>query len=210
MAMAVVATMCAAATQRFYIEDFSLSPGDTVTVQVLLDNEMEFTAFQTDMYLPDGLTAIDGSFALTSRKANSHTLSVSRQTDGALRMMSYSMQVKPYSGNSGALVTFRLAASEQFAGSAVITMRNILFTTVAGREIPFEDEACTVSAASTVFKGDVNLDGRVSIDDITDMIDYILGTEVSPFSEENADMNEDGLIAIADITAIIDYILTHE
>lgn len=205
MTITAVVALCAAATQRFYIEDLSIPPGDTVTVEIQLDNEMDFTAFQADMYLPDGLTALDGSFALTNRKSSSHTLSVSHQPDGALRVMSYSVQVKSFSGNSGPLVTFRLAASENFIGSAVISMRNILFTTVLGRETPFEDESCTVFCLS---KGDVNLDGNVSIKDVTDLIDYILGFEVSPFSKDNADMDDNGIITISDVTDIIDLILS--
>lgn len=73
--MAAVVALIGAASQRFYIEDFSISPGETVTVAIQLDNDVEFTAFQADIYLPDGLTAVNGSFALTSRKSASHTLS---------------------------------------------------------------------------------------------------------------------------------------
>ena len=195
--------LCAAATQRMYIEDFSISPGGTVPVEIQLDNEVEFTAFQTDLYLPEGLTAVDGSFALTSRKSSSHTLSVVRQPDGAIRLMSYSMQVKPFSGNSGALVTFNLAAGDDFEGD-IINLRNIICTTVAGREIPLEDETCSVRR---LLKGDVNIDGRVSITDVTDLIDYVLGNEIDAFSFENSDVNEDGKISITDITDLIDLIL---
>ena len=204
MAMMAAVALCAAATQRFHIEEFSIPPGDTVAVEIQLDNEMEFTAFQADLYLPEGLTALDNSFALTSRKSSSHTLSTSHQPDGAIRMMAYSMQVKSFSGYSGALVTFGLAASEDFVGSAVVVLRNILFTTVLGQEIPFEDESCTVFYLS---KGDANVDGKVSIDDATDMIDYILGGEVSPFCKANADLDEDGYVNISDIIGVIDMIL---
>lgn len=41
-----------AATDRFYIEDFSISPGETRTVSILLDNEAEYTAFQCDAACP--------------------------------------------------------------------------------------------------------------------------------------------------------------
>ena len=203
--LAALMGLYASATQRLYIEDFSISPGGTSTVEILLDNEMEFTAFQADLYLPEGLTAVDGSFALTSRKSTSHTLSVVRQPDGAIRLMSYSMQVKPFSGNSGALVTFELAASEDFTGDAVIVMRNILCTTAAGREYPLQDESCTVSK---LFLGDVNLDGKVTISDVTGLIDYVLGGDVTPFSRANADLNGDGKVSIADVTALIDLILS--
>ena len=195
--------LCAAATQRMYIQDFSIAPGGTASVEILLENEMDFTAFQTDLYLPEGLTAVDGSFALTSRKSSSHTLSVVRQPDGAIRLMSYSMQVKPFSGNSGALVTFNLAAGDDFEGD-IINLRNIICTTVAGREIPLEDETCSVRR---LLKGDVNIDGRVSITDVTDLIDYVLGNEIDAFSFENSDVNEDGKISITDITDLIDLIL---
>ena len=174
-------------------------------VEIQLDNEMEFTAFQTDLYLPEGLTAVDGSFALTSRKSSSHTLSVVRQPDGAIRLMSYSMQVKPFSGNSGALVTFQLAASEDFQGGAVINLRNILCTTVAGREVPFQDESCVVLK---LLLGDVNIDGKVTIGDVTDLIDYILSGDVTPFSRDNADVDIDGKISIGDVTTLIDMILS--
>ena len=203
--LAALLGLCAAATQRMYIEDFSISPGGTVPVEIQLDNEMEFTAFQTDLYLPEGLTAVDGSFALTSRKSSSHTLSVVRQPDGAIRLMSYSMQVKPFSGNSGALVTFQLAASEDFQGGAVINLRNILCTTVAGREVPFQDESCVVLK---LLLGDVNIDGKVTIGDVTDLIDYILSGDVTPFSRDNADVDIDGKISIGDVTTLIDMILS--
>ena len=54
---AMVVALGAAATDRFYIEDFTISPGETRTVSILLDNEAEYTAFQSDLYLPEGLTA---------------------------------------------------------------------------------------------------------------------------------------------------------
>ena len=70
--MAVVSLLCAAATDRFYIEDFSIAPGETRTVSILLDNEAAYTAFQTDIYMPNGLTIEmeDGDyiFDLTDRK----------------------------------------------------------------------------------------------------------------------------------------------
>ena len=204
--LAALMGLCAAATQRLYIEDFSISPGETASVEILLDNDMEFTAFQTDLYLPEGLTPVDGSFALTIRKSSSHTLSVVRQPDGAIRLMSYSLQVKPFSGNSGALLTFELTASDDFEGST-IAMRNIICTTVAGREIPLTDETCMVRR---LMRGDVNLDGIISIADVTDLIDYLLGVEASPFSRDNADVDNDGKTSIADVTTLIDLILTNK
>lgn len=55
--------------------------------------------------------------------------------------------------------------------------------------------------------GDANGDGKVSIDDVTTLIDYLLTGDVSPFNAENADMDEDGSISINDVTALIDLLL---
>ncbi|MBQ6080245.1 MAG: endonuclease [Muribaculaceae bacterium] len=65
-----------------------------------------------------------------------------------------------------------------------------------------------VVEAQPVRYGDVNMDGSVSIADVTVLIDYLLGTEVSPFDTEAADVSHDGNISIADVTALIDLLLS--
>ena len=200
---AMVVALGAAATDRFYIEDFTISPGETRTVSILLDNETEYTAFQSDLYLPEGLTA--ANFALTDRKNANHTLTATVLPDGGIRLLSYSLNLKTYSGNSGALVTFDLTASDDFEGYTTVTLRGTLFTTVAGVEIPFDNETCIVTLPLTVIRGDVNGDGFVNIADVTDLIDILLSGETAP---QSADCNHDGSINISDVTALIDYLLS--
>ena len=55
--------------------------------------------------------------------------------------------------------------------------------------------------------GDANLDGVVTIADVTAVVNRILGKNADTFSEENADMNGDGTITIADVTALVNIIL---
>lgn len=55
--------------------------------------------------------------------------------------------------------------------------------------------------------GDVDEDGIVNIQDVTLLIDYLLGIETSPFSLTNADVNQDQTINIADVTKLIDILL---
>ena len=64
-----------------------------------------------------------------------------------------------------------------------------------------------IEKVATGLLGDVNEDGTVGIADVTTLIDYLLGTEVTPFNEDNADVAADGTITIADVTALIDLIL---
>lgn len=59
-----------------------------------------------------------------------------------------------------------------------------------------------------VLIGDVNMDGFVTIADVTTLIDYLLGSEVNKFDSNAADVNGDTQITIADVTALIDYLLS--
>ena len=201
----MVVALGAAATDRFYIEDFTISPSETRTVSILLDNETAYTAFQSDVYLPEGLTATN--FALTNRKSNNHSFTATVLPDGGIRLLSYSLNLKTYSGNSGALVTFDVTATEEFVGPEVVALRTTLFTTEAGVEIPFANETCTVTSASTVQPGDVNGDNEVGISDVSALIDYLLGLGDDWFNTDAADVNGDTIVSIADVSALIDILL---
>lgn len=189
-----------AAADRFYIEDFAIAPGETRTVSILLDNETAYTAFQCDLQLPDGLSVDEESFALTSRKSNNHTLTAGEFPGWVYRLMSYSLNLKNYSGSSGALVTFDLTASNDFSGPVTLTISNTVFTTEAGVEATFEDEESLVCLV-----GDVNLDGRVNISDVTALINMLLTSNVT---SPAANVNGDDKVSISDVTALTNMLLT--
>ena len=55
-------------------------------------------------------------------------------------------------------------------------------------------------------QGDVNDDGKVSIDDVTELIDLLLtGNSVG---NDYADVDADGRVSIDDVTVLIDYLLS--
>ena len=202
LAIALITALYAAATDRFYIEDFSIAAGKTCIVSILLDNETAYTAFQSDVYLPDGLTA--SNFTLTARKNSNHSLTATVLPDGGIRLLSYSVKLKTYSGNSGALVTFDVTASEEFVGPTTIMLRHTLFTTEDGVEIPFNDETCSVTAVKL---GDVNDDGFINVADVTALIQIVLNS--TPVDLAVADINGDNQINVADVTALIQMVLNN-
>ena len=59
-----------------------------------------------------------------------------------------------------------------------------------------------------VISGDVNGDGKVSIDDVTTLINYLLTKDASQIVMENADVESDGRISIDDVTGLINQLLT--
>ena len=200
----MAAVALGAVADRFYIEDFTVAPGATVTVPLMLENELSYTAFQADVTLPEELSVdVDDAacgFSLTGRKGN-HLLSVNRLPSGVFRLVSYSGSLDTYSGHSDALLTVTLTADSTFSGSAVVTLANVRFTTPAAVEYLFDDQTCTVTSA--LLLGDVNGDGLVNITDVSALIDYLLDDN-TPINTCNADVNSDDEITIKDLVALID------
>lgn len=199
------------ATNRFYLPDFVIAAGETMQVAMILENDEPFTAFQTDLMLPQGLTVVqdDGEylFDLTNRNASDQTILSKLRYDGALRVESFCMSVKPYSGSSGALVVINLTADEDFTGPATIGLKNSFFTTVDGIEFVLPVESCQVQLLAQQLRGDANGDGVVTIADVSFLIDYLLAGCQSSFHSQNADLNADGVVTIADVSSLIDWLL---
>ena len=59
----------------------------------------------------------------------------------------------------------------------------------------------------TTQPGDVNSDGFVDINDVTDLIGYVLGIAGDPIDTVAADVFEDGFVDINDVTALINIVL---
>ncbi len=55
--------------------------------------------------------------------------------------------------------------------------------------------------------GDVDGNGTINVEDVTALIDYLLGSSSGNFAEGNADVNGNGVINVEDVTALIDMLL---
>ena len=66
-----------------------------------------------------------------------------------------------------------------------------------------------VTLADHVTVGDVNCDGEVNVNDVTTLVNYILGKNPTPFDSMAADVNEDTAINVNDVTALINLILNN-
>ena len=74
-------------------------------VSISLDNEMEYTALQLDLTLPEGMTA--NEFALTNRASNLGLI-VRDRGNGKVRVLAYTPDLKTIKGNDGAVLTFNV------------------------------------------------------------------------------------------------------
>jgi len=118
---------------KFYIPDFKIAVGETKEVSIILDNETPFTAFQTDIYLPEGLTIVANSPAMTQRGSD-HTLSAKAFSDGRVRLACLSLNNSVFTGNEGALVTLQITATKDVAETCVIEMKNQRFSMANAKE----------------------------------------------------------------------------
>lgn len=208
--MAVVA-LNVAAVNRFYLPDFTIAPGETMQVAMILENDEPFTAFQTDLLLPPGLSVIDDDgeylFDLTGRNASDQTIISKLRDDGVLRMVSFCMSVKPYTGNNGALVVINLHADSVFEGPATISLKNSFFVNVDGQQFILPEASCDVLLYSQLIRGDVNGDSSLDVGDVTCLIGYMLNGCTSSFHIENAYLNDDAVIDISDVISLIEMVL---
>ena len=119
-------------SSRFFIDDFSINASETKVLAINLKNDIAFSGFQADLYLPEGLDVVidngNYSFELTDRKGSDHVLSAVKQSNGAIRLLCYSLTNKEFIGNEGALVKFSVKASDDFVGEHEISIKDIEFT----------------------------------------------------------------------------------
>lgn len=136
------------AENTLYLDNFVIKAGETMTVELQLENSDSFGGFQCDIYLPDGLTA--NNFALTERGVNGvHYLMNNILSNGTYRLLCFSMPATDFIGDSGALVTFNITATADFQGEYNVEITNIKFTTVKAETQQLEDTYAVVMDFTT-------------------------------------------------------------
>lgn len=112
----------------------SLEVGNNQTISVALDNNIEVTAFQFDIMLPNGITVNnyinedDESFPniqLTYRKASSHSISCNKREDGRYTIVVLSMKNQAFNGTEGDVVTMDVNVPITMSGNHDIVLSNI-------------------------------------------------------------------------------------
>lgn len=120
------------AENSMYFKNFDINAGETKTVYIYLDYDVNMCSFQADIYLPEGLsiaTKSNGKYKLSivEDQVDDHTITSALQADGAVRMIGVSLTNSVYCGASGdALVSCTLVADEIFNGTQSIQLKGIV------------------------------------------------------------------------------------
>ena len=195
------------------IADTATLHGNTIVIPVFLENESEITAFQSDLYLPEGFELVkeDGEYLvnLSDRKGRDHVVMANDLDDGGIRVLSYSPSIKPFSGNEGELFYLSVKTPNDGDGNYTILLKNTLLTTTDKEELSAPDTACRVTVYPYIL-GDANNSGTVTVTDVVVTARYVLNYHPSPFVFGAADINVDGNITVTDVVLIAQMVLDDE
>ncbi len=94
----------------------------------------------------------------------------------------------------------------RLASTATIGEYEGTITATTGKVSAYAEIMGKVSAPSFI-RGDVNMDGKVNVSDVTTLISYVLGNDVSSFNILAANLNDDDDINVSDVTLLISIVL---
>ena len=193
----------------FNIETVKVGPNDSFIMPIEMKNDSILTAFQCDIYVPEGITLQKNSkgkydITLDSERSDDHTISTALQPDGSVRVVVVSMTSAPLFGTEGPLFHLNLLAGEEL-GTYTIDVKNISVSDAAGNLYNLPNVSGTIEV---YYKpGDANGDGSVLVNDVVYTVNRILGIEADDFIFRAADMNGDGNILVNDVVMIVNTIL---
>ena len=165
-------------SNSLFIEDFTIVEGETKQIAIMLNNNAAFSAFQADIFLPEGLEIVEAT--LSDRKAD-HTLASAMRNNGSVRLLSYSMGLNAFAGSEGELVYLTVKAEEGFVGGFQIEIDNIKFATVDFAEYYLEPTVANVNG--------VNITGIEDVEGDEFEVKVVGNTIVAPEGAEVYDLN---------------------
>ena len=166
-----------------YIDDFSIKGGETKTIAINLTNNVDITAFQCDVYLPEGLSFVYNedeesyNWLNYDRAAKKHVYEGAIQADGALRSLVYHLSSTAFKENSGEILYFDVKANDNFAGEHTIELKNVECTQPDATKILPASTTCTVTGGTT---------GVMLIDGSSQMRIYVNGNTLNIAGAEDA------------------------
>lgn len=132
--LALAPATAALAQNAVSAEATTVTMGKEWAITVSLNNAVEYTTFQADIAVPEGVTLKENSL-VPSDRLSGHTVSTATLADGTIRVVAYNDGNASLFGSSGTLFSLTLAAASEITeAGARATFRNLRFTDVARQE----------------------------------------------------------------------------
>ena len=192
LAMGCIAAF-AQGNNKLYIEDFDIAPGETKTLDIILENEDPVSSLQFDITFPTGLSYVEGSLEkVTSRiTRTSHSILAVKQEESVYRMgilsTSSEMANSAVKLNEGALLRIKVKAAIDYKGSSIKITDIIGSNGTVSPSVRLNMDACKVNAGVRV--GDLK-------NEQTDVV-------VRPLEFATVDFALDNIIDIVGLQAVV-------
>ena len=178
---------------KLYIEDFDIAPGQTKTLDIILENEDPVSSLQFDITFPTGLSYVEGSLEkVTSRiTRTSHSILAVKQEESVYRMgilsTSSEMANSAVKLKEGALLRIQVKAAIDYKGSSIKITNIIGSNGTVSPSVRLNMDACKVNAGVRV--GDLK-------NEQTDVV-------VRPLEFATVDFALDNIIDIVGLQAVV-------
>lgn len=200
------------AHDRLFINPMEMTPGVAFQLPIYMSNDTAYCAFQTDLYLPDGMyvTYENNEYVidLTSRATSTHTVVSYRTYNDDIGLYVYRIMVTSqdnhaFNGNTGIVANVMIGTYDYFTGGEARLLGSRCVE-ANGTKHRMDDCTAALTVLGQSIAGDANGDGQVDISDVNATINMMLG-KASP--TPSADVNCDGIVDISDINAVINAML---
>ena len=197
LAMGCIAAL-AQGNNKLYIEDFDIAPGETKTLDIILENEDPVSSLQFDITFPTGLSYVEESLErVTSRiTRTSHSIVAAMQPTDEQGESVYRMGILSTSSemansavklNEGALLRIKVKAAIDYKGSSIKITNIIGSNGTVSPSVRLNMDACKVNAGVRV--GDLK-------NEQTDVV-------VRPLEFATVDFALDNIIDIVGLQAVV-------
>ena len=192
LAMGCIAAF-AQGNNKLYIEDFDIAPGQTKTLDIILENEDPVSSLQFDITFPTGLSYVENSLErVTSRiTRTSHSIVAAKQGENVYRMgilsTSSEMANSAVKLKEGALLRIKVKADIDYKGSSINIKDIIGSNGTVSPSVRLDMDACEVNAS--VHVGDLK-------NEQTDVV-------VRPLEFATVDFALDNIIDIVGLQAVV-------
>lgn len=174
-----------------------IRPGTTVTITAQLTGAAgsNLAAWQASLN-----SSVGGQWAAAAGPASTaaaKSLASAVQTSGEFMALAYGQNANVYADGSVASFSLVIPANAT-PGTVVLQPSNVLGASLAGDPVPLTANTLSFVLASPLSRCDVNGDGLTNIQDVTFMLNQILGLAAC-----STDLNADGKCTVVDLSRVI-------
>lgn len=167
-----------------YAQSVNAKAGEEVTLSVRMKNVNAIATWQVDLVLPERVSIATDEYddpkvvVSTARtSATRHSVTTKNLASGAIRILCSSASNKTFTGTDGETVIITLKIAEGMeAGNYAITFKDEVMaeTNEAGHKVAQVISPLKIEDDQDAKKCDLNGDGKVTIEDVTYIVNYIL------------------------------------